>query len=100
MRLPPNVRYAPSDMTNSTETERSAAAALAERLEIAMIDPSIDRDEFDRPPSDRSPAHAQWLTSAKPPAIERNADLSATDWQLISRALEHYTTCENASKAR
>ncbi len=80
----------------SPEMERNAAAELAERLEVELIDPSIDRDEFDRPPSDRSPAYAQWLMSKKAPAIERTADLNSADWQLICRALEHYTACEKA----
>lgn len=84
----------------SPEVERNAAAELAERLDVELIDPSIDSDEFDRPPSDRSPAYAQWLMSKKLPSIERTADLNSADWHLISRALEHYTVCESASKAR
>lgn len=73
-------------------TERRAAEELAKRIEGRLIDAS-DIDESDQAPGDRSPAYANVLMSETPLSVERAADLSAEDWQLIASALEHYATC-------
>ncbi len=73
-------------------TERRAAEDLAKRIEGKLID-SSDIDESDREPEDRSPAYADVLMNEVPLSVERAADLSVADWQLIACALEHYASC-------
>jgi len=73
-------------------TERRAAEDLAKRIEGKLID-STDIDEADRPPQDRSPGYADVLMNETPASVERAADLSSADWQLIASALEHYAAC-------
>jgi hypothetical protein len=73
-------------------TERQAAVQLAKRIEGKLVD-STDIDESDQPPGDRSPGYANALMNETPISVERAADLSSADWQLIASALEHYASC-------
>lgn len=57
-----------------------------------MIDPA-KVDEAERPPEDQPPGFADALMSEAPASVERGADLSQRDWQLITKALEHYANC-------
>jgi len=75
-------------------TERRAAEELAKRIEGRLID-SSDIDESRQAPGDRSPGYADVLMNENPVSVERAADLSAADWQLIASALEHYAACGN-----
>lgn len=70
-------------------SDRDAAAELAHRLKNALVDPST-ADEADRPPGDRPPAFADALMSEKPVSVERGADVTSADWDLIVKALDHY----------
>jgi hypothetical protein len=73
-------------------SDRNPAAELAQRIKTSLIDPSKE-DEADRPPSDKPPGYADALMSEAPASIERAVDLNSADWELISKALEHYATC-------
>ena len=70
-------------------SDRETAAELARRLKTAMMDPA-KADEAARPPEDQPPAFADMLMSEKPVTVERGADLSDGDWDLIVKALDHY----------
>ncbi len=73
-------------------SDRDTAAALALRINANRIDPSKE-DEAGRPPSDKPPAFAEALMSEAPASVERGAELTSADWELIGKALEHYATC-------
>lgn len=75
-------------------SDRNTAADLAKRIATKSVDPS-KADEADRPASDRPPAFADALMSEAPASVEKAADLSSADWQLIRKALEHYAGCGN-----
>jgi hypothetical protein len=77
-------------------SDRDAAAELAQRIKASQVDPS-KLDEAGRPPSDKPPGFAEALMSEAPAPVERT--LSATDWDLISKALQHYATCGQRSPA-
>lgn len=77
---------------------REDAAELARRIESSRVDPGT-ADEAHRPPSDRSPAYADVLMSEEPTPVERSADLSEADWELIGKALHHYASCGSADRA-
>jgi len=77
---------------------REAAAELARRIESSRVDPA-KADEAHRPPSDKSPSYADVLMSEEPTPVERAADLSETDWELVAKALDHYATCGSAERA-
>jgi hypothetical protein len=76
----------------TTASDRDSAAKLARRIYANRIDPS-KQDEADRPPEDKSPGYADLLMS-ETPADPADAELSASDWQLVGAALEHYATCQ------
>lgn len=76
---------------------REAAAELARRIESSRVDPA-KADEAHRPASDKPPAYADVLMSEDPAPVERTADLSAKDWELIGEALEHYASCGSAGR--
>jgi hypothetical protein len=78
----------------TTASDRDTAANLARRINANHVDPS-KQDEADRPPEDKSPGYADVLMSEAPPT-EPDADFSYSDWELISKALEHYASCGNA----
>jgi hypothetical protein len=73
----------------ATPSERDAAVGLARRIKTSLIDPSR-ADEAHRPPSDRPPKFADLLMSEAPASVERAADLTRSDWELIGRALDYY----------
>ncbi len=73
-------------------SNRDSATQLAMRIRGTMIDPST-ADEARRPASDRPPGFADALMSEAPAPVEKSADLSAADWELIHTALEHYAGC-------
>ncbi|MGH7716239.1 MAG: hypothetical protein ACREML_09620 [Vulcanimicrobiaceae bacterium] len=73
-------------------TERRAAEDLAKRIEGKLID-STEIDESHQAPGDRSPGYADVLMNETPLSVERAAELSSADWQLIASALEHYAAC-------
>ena len=79
----------------SPANDREAAAELAKRIEHSLIEPSA-RDEARRPPSDRPPAFADALMAEKPRSVEGSLHLSAGDWALIARALQHYASAPTA----
>lgn len=76
-----------------TSSERDAAQDLGNRVEAWLVDPAVV-DDKDRPPEDRPPGYADALLSQPPAAPERAAELTHDDWILISKALEHYATCQ------
>lgn len=76
-------------------TDRNAAAELAKRLEVRLIEPS-EIDEAHQPPEDKSPPYANALMNETPASIERALHLTPADWELISKALEHYGSCRAA----
>lgn len=73
--------------------DRDAAAELAKRIDVRLIDPSR-ADEAGRPQRDKSPGYADLLMSEAPASIEKAADLKPNDWELISKALKHYAAGE------
>lgn len=73
--------------------DRDSAAELAQRISRSVIDPS-KTDESARPQGDRPPGFADALMAEEPVPDETRARLSAGDWQLIRRALEHYAGCK------
>lgn len=76
----------------TSSSERDNAAELARRIQTSRIDPA-KVDEAGRPPSDKPPGYADALMSEKPASVEKGADLTPADWELIDRALEHYAKC-------
>jgi len=73
----------------ATASDREAAVALSKRIKAGLVDPSR-ADEAHRPPSDRSPKFADVLMSEAKSSVERAANVSANDWDLIARALDFY----------
>jgi hypothetical protein len=76
---------------------REDAAELARRIESSRVDPA-KADEAHRPAGDKSPAYADVLMSEAPAPVERAADLSEGDWELIATALRHYASCGSAGR--
>ena len=74
--------------------ERNAATQLAKRIEVRLVDPS-KIDEAKRPPEDQPPGFVDTIFSQETNSVEQSADLSHEDWDLISRALEHYAGCQS-----
>jgi hypothetical protein len=77
----------------NTSSERDSASELANRIESWLVDPVLV-DEQDRPPEDRPPQFINKIHSLAPASIEKAADLTHGDWELIARALQHYANCQ------
>lgn len=78
-----------------TTDERNAAAELARRIEPKLVEPA-EVDEAKRPPEDRPPGFITEVFSQAPASVEKAAELTHADWDLISKALEHYAQCGKA----
>jgi hypothetical protein len=76
-------------------TDRETAAELAQRLKSEPIDTSM-ADQAHRPPSDKPPGYADRLMAEMPARERRGSSLNADDWDMVIKALEHYTTCGRA----
>jgi hypothetical protein len=76
-----------------TKKTRDAAAEIAQRIKLGRMDPG-QLDEADRDPNDKPPAYADALMAETPTSIESNAELTATDWDVIELALTHFATCD------
>jgi hypothetical protein len=76
----------------TTDSERDSASELAQRIEVRLIEPT-DVDEADRPAEDRSPGFANAILSEPAGDVEKTADVTPPDWELIVKALRHYAGC-------
>jgi len=79
-------------------TEHDAAAGLAKQIE-ALLTENAKLDQEKYPPDERPPAFVDAVMPDKPVKFEQAADLDLGDWELISKALEHYAACSNSSSS-
>ena len=74
---------------------RDPASGLAKRLAIPLSECS-NLDEEKHRPQDRSPLFIDVVMPEPRISIEEAAGLNLDDWELIQRALEHYSLCDIA----